>query len=665
MRKHELDWRVTLRQRVIVAAGIVALWVGGIEARLVYLQVFERGELEARAERQHQRTLPLPAVRGDLLDRRGRVLATSVDADSIIAVPSEIDDANDVVAQLCRVFEDCTAEERIALVKRLGRSNYFAYVRRQVSPEIAKRVAELNLRGIGSRKESRRYYPNSELAAHVLGFVGVDNKGLGGIEAAYDANIRGQDGTVLVHIDAWSRAFSNRVERAPTAGQFVELTIDEYLQHVAERELERGIRETRASGGSVVILEPSTGEILAMANLPTFNPNVYRRSSPEARRNRAVQDLYEPGSAFKVVTAAAAVEEGLMPLDAPIDVHGGSIRIGKSRIVRDDHTYGTLSFSDVIIKSSNVGAIKIAFMLGSERFSPYVTKFGFGQQVSPDFPGENPGLPPSKWSESALASVAFGHEIAVTPLQMVTAVNSVANSGLLMQPHVARALYRNGERVPIPPKVVRRVVSPATAASVTGILEGVVERGTATSARIPGYLIAGKTGTARKIVDGRYSRRDYNASFVGYFPSRKPVATVIVVIDSPRASIYGGSVAAPIFRRIADATLRYLGVAPTTGQAPFVLADTSRSVRPAAPSAERLAPSEVHLIEGDAVGVMPDVIGLSARDAMRALVAAGLTPHLTGDGFVVAQDPSPGEAVGDGHLGRLVLARRIAPAGGE
>ena len=444
-----VDWRGTLKRRTIVTVVLLGVWAAGIEGRLVALQVFERADLAARAARQQLQTIVAPARRGDILDRSGRVLATSADSDSIYAVPAEIDDEAATVGKLCAVFGDCTVKERQTLVDRLGKQRAFAYVRRQVSPDVARQIADLDLPGIGSLKESQRFYPNRELAAHLLGWVGVDNTGLGGIEAAYDSQIHGRDGKVLLQADAKRQAF-NRLERSPVPGGSIELTIDEYLQHVAERELHAGVAENHAAGGSAIILNPHTGEILAMANEPTFNPNTYRDSQELERRNRAVQDLYEPGSTFKVVTASAAIEEKVLPIDSLIDTNPGQIVLPGRPPIREDagRNYGVLSFTDVIVKSSNIGAIRIGFKVGSERLSRFVQRYGFGHPVSPDFPGESPGIvwSENKWTDSALASVSMGYQVGVTPLQMVAAVAAVANGGKYLEPRVLRALYRGDRR---------------------------------------------------------------------------------------------------------------------------------------------------------------------------------------------------------------------------
>jgi len=651
------DARATLKRRLFVALCALTLWAVVIESRLVHLQVLQHDALARRADRQQQSTRDLPAKRGEILDRHGRVLAYSVDARTIVAVPTELGDPAQVAATLCQALDDCSRADRRALADRIRRGKQFAYVRRQASPEQAKRVEALALDGITFITESQRRYPNRELASHLLGYVGTDSVGLGGIESTHDSLIKGKPGTVIVQIDARRHAFS-RVERPPTAGATLELTIDRNLQFIVERELRRGVAENQARAGSAVVMDPRNGEILAMASWPTFNPNVYRDANDEERRNRSVQDLYEPGSIFKIVTASAALEQNLIRPDDLIDARGGTLRVGPHTFT-DTHDYGVLSFTDVIVKSSNVGAIKIGFSLGSDRLGQYVRRFGFGRPISPDFPGENRGIvsDPATWSASSLASVSFGHEIGVTPLQMVGAASSVANGGQLMEPRVVRAVYRGNRRFAVKPKVMRRTTTTETAAALTTILEQVVERGTATVAQIPGFTIAGKTGTARKVVNGRYSRTDYHASFVGFVPSRDPAVAIIVVVDSPRAgTIYGGSVAAPIFQRIAEAALRHLGVAPTVNAAPPVLVARRPSGTPASPEPGPV----VSFVADGRPGTVPDVRGMSARDAMRTLVKFGLSPRMTGDGVVAAQHPPPGAPVEAGALCELILQR--APA---
>ena len=663
------EWRSTLRSRILIAAAGLAFWTAAIEARLVYLQVVAHEDFTTRADRQQLRTVIPPAKRGDIFDRKGRLLAYSVDADTIAAVPNEIDNPGDVAARVCAALDGCNAERRQAIAKNLSKRAPFAYIARQVTPEEAKRVKALALPGITLLKESRRYYPNSELAAHVIGYVGLDNVGLGGIESAYDSQIRGRAGKVLLQTDNLRKAMFSRVETPPTAGAGIELTLDQYLQHVAERELRAGVEENRAEGGTAIVMDPWTGEILALANWPTFNPNAFARVDDVVRRNRAIQTLYEPGSTFKIVTASAALERKVITPDSTIETSPGYITFPGRKPIYDTHHYGTLAFTDVIVKSSNVGAIKVGLRVGPEVLTQYVNRFGFGQTLGPDFKGETAGI---VWSAdrldaSALASVSMGYQVGVTPLQMVSAVSSIANGGRLFQPRVVRAFIKDGRRIEVPANEMRRTIEPDTAATVTSIMEQVVERGTAKAAQIDGFTIAGKTGTAAKLVNGHYQTSDYNASFVGFIPSRKPRLTILVVIDSPHAKGHtGGAVSAPVFKRIAEAAVTYLGVPPNLNPPPPVLVarrdpagDTGAAPQPARAAAVLSA-----TVEPARNGLMPDLRGLSARESLRLLSKIGMTARMNGDGFVLDQFPLPGTAILRGETCTLKLGRRPASTGG-
>ena len=657
-------WRPVLRSRLFVGAVIFGIWTTGIQARLIYLQVVERADLQARADRQHLRTLTAPAKRGEIVDRNGHVLAYSVDADSVFADPSEIEHPDKVAQLVCAALDECGPRDRQEMAQSLRRDSQFVYLARKVSPDEAQRVKALELKGVAFIKESRRYYPKKELASHVLGYVGLDNTGLAGLESTYDAQVRGTEGKILVQTDARRHALSSRIDRAATAGVSLELTIDQYLQHIAERELRAGVEENNAAGGTALIMEPNTGEILALANWPTFNPNAFGKADERERRNRAIQDLYEPGSTFKVVTASAALEEHVVTPNDLIDCAPGYITFPGRKPIYDFHRYGVLSFTDVIVKSSNIGAIKVGLRLGPERLGRYVSRFGFGQAVGPDFRGESSGIVwnPAKLDSSALASVSMGYQVAVTPLQMATAVSSVANGGSLMEPRVVRAFIKDGRRSMVAPKMLRKTVSSATLGELRTMMEGVVERGTAKSAQIDGYTIAGKTGTASKLVNGHYSRSDYNASFVGFVPSRQPALTIIVVIDSPHGHGYtGGVVAAPIFKRIAEASLRQLGVAPTINALPPVLAARSESA--AEPVVQRPLNDEkgyvTAAIPPAEPGVMPDLRGHSAREALRILAKIGSSARMSGQGVVIEQSPAAGEPLGTGEVGVLKLGRYL------
>ena len=666
----DLNWRPVLRRRLMVAVGVLACWVLAIEVRLVVLQVWQHDQLTLRAERQQSETQKTPGKRGEIVDRHGRLLAYSVDADTIYAVPTDIADPIKAAAALCGAFDECDKKDRDQLVERLtrkrrnGSPTSFQYVRRRATPIEAKRIAALEMKGIGFMKESKRFYPNRELAAHLLGYVGTDNAGRHGLEATYDKSVRGREGTMLVQTDARGHAFS-RLDRPPTTGGSLELTIDEQLQFIVERELKAGVEAARADGGTAVAMDPHTGEILAMASWPTFNPNQYAGTSVSALRNRAVQDLYEPGSTFKIVTASAALQEGVIKPDDLVDTQGGVIKFpGRKPITDMGHNYGTLTFANVIVKSSNVGAIKVGLMVGPERMGLYIRRFGFGKPSSPDFPSESPGIVwnPSKLNDSALASVSMGYQVGVTPLQMAAAASVIANGGTLYEPHVVRATVKGGVRTPVPAKAVRRAILPETAATLTTIMESVVTEGTAKGARLVNYTVAGKTGTADKLVNGRYSPSQQNVSFIGFVPSRNPLMTVIVMIDSPRiGGDTGGAIAAPIFKHIADASLRMMGVTPTINPQPPVLV-ARRSDSPVTTAAAPIAPAVVTMPSGMSDGGgLPDLRGLSAREALRELARLGLTARMEGAGVVVDQNPAPGSLVEPGAGCTLVLSRRPPP----
>ena len=664
------EWRVTLHSRLFVFAAIFATWTIGIEARLLYLQVWARQDMVARAEKQQTRTVKSAAKRGEILDRNGALLAYSVDADTITADPLKVQDPERTARLLCDALDSCDAEKRSALLAALQKDARFVFIERQASPLAARRISDLNLPGIILYRESKRYYPKRQLGANFIGYVGTDNDGLGGLEAKYDSRIRGREGRLIVQADGKRNAMAVREERPPTAGDSLELTVDQVLQYIAERELRAGVEEHNAKGGTAIVMDPHTGEILALANYPTFNPNAFGKVDAEHLANRAVQHTYEPGSTFKLVTASAAIEEGILQTSDLIDCAPGFIRIaGRSKPVYDVHTYGTLTFEDVIVKSSNVGAIKAGLRIGSERLGLYVNRFGFGQALSPDFNGQSRGqvYDPARLDVSGLASMSMGYQIGVTPIQMVTAVSAVANGGTVYEPRLVRAFIHNGRREPVQPKALRRAVSAPTAATLTEIMEQVVERGTAMAAKIDGFTIAGKTGTAAKVVDGHYSKSDYNTSFVGFVPSRKPAIAVIVVIDSPHGKVtaYGGTVAAPIFKRIAEASLRYLGVGPNINPAPPVLLARRDAGAPLIHPVRGTLTIE-ELLKPASAGLMPDLRGLSAREAVQSITSIGLRARLAGSGFVVEQSPEPGAPLvpGDGVL--LKLGRRPpAPKGAE
>jgi cell division protein FtsI (penicillin-binding protein 3) len=667
-------WRATMKRRLTVAAVVFACWAAVIESRLFHLQVLRHAALAAYAESQHNEIRRIPARRGDILDRNGEVLVTSVDATTINIAPVKVTDAAATAAALCAALTGCDRDEREALRARLSSGRKQAFVRRRASDRDAARVAALDLPGVWFETEPRRYYPGRELLAHTLGYVGTDPKGLAGLEAAYEDVIGGQDGAMLVLEDANHATVERRIETAPTTGSTLELTIDKHIQYVVDRELRRGVQENRALGGAAVVIDPWSGDVLATSAFPTFDPNVPPAPGSEALRNRAVQEVYEPGSTFKIVTASAALEQGVVEPDDIIDTSGGRIGFG-SDYIYDLHDYKRLSFTDVFAKSSNVGSVMVALRLGPDRLIEYARRFGFGRRTaSRDFPGEANGR---VWNaadlkDSALARVSIGYQVSVTPLQMAAAVSSIANGGELIRPRILRAVITDGVRSQLSKRVINRTVTPAVAAQVTAMMEAVVERGTGTQAQIGGYAVAGKTGTARKWIGigNGYSPAHYNASFVGFVPSRRPAYTIVVVIDSPRGAngYYGGPVAGPVFRRIAEHLLRRGAVPPTFDPPAPLIVDRQRRDEGSQPAlADATAPAIVRarLERQTWDGLYPDLRGVSERDAVRRLAALGVQASIQGSGLVRDQRPAAGTPVEPGQRAVLWLSRDLAALRGN
>jgi cell division protein FtsI (penicillin-binding protein 3) len=545
-----------------------------VALRLVYLQVFQRAELTVRAERQQERIVKLKPKRGTIYDRMGRELAVSLDVNSVYGVPSEIDDPRAVALQLSRILR----KDRRRLEQRLAGNKQFVWLSRKVEPERAEKIRELGNKEIGLRLEAKRFYPKKTLAGPLLGFLGVDNKGLEGLELAYDKSLRGVNGWVLAEKDALGRTVfpggSGFQYRLPKPGHDVILTIDEVIQHIAEKELDEALATSHAKGGVCLVMNPQTAEVLALSvrsashGGQAFNPNEPQRSKPAEWRNRAVTDAFEPGSIFKPFLASAALEERVVHPLEQIDCSAGKIQVA-DRVIRDAHQNGVLTFTDVIAESSNVGTITVALRLGKERFAKYISAFGFGKKTDVDIPGEIAGQLKDYhlWSGVSIGSIAIGQEIGVTPIQMATAYCALANGGILMKPYIVSEItdHDGGEGKKIQAQIVGRAISAETCAKVDKMLQRVVETGTGQKARPDGYTAAGKTGTAQKIdpKTGRYSQKDYVSSFVGFTPANSPKLVILVMVDSPEGlDHFGGSVAGPVFKAVAEQSLAYLQVAP-------------------------------------------------------------------------------------------------------
>ncbi len=544
-----------------------------VSVRLVVLQAFQHAEWSKRAEREHEKNVSIEAERGTIYDRNGTVLAMNVEVPSIYAVPGEIRNPVAVARKLGPILN----LDPKSLAKKLENEKSFVWLARKIEPAKAEQIRRLQLDGIGFVMESQRFYPKRALFGHLLGFAGLDNRGLEGLELKYDTTLRGEKGWLVFERDAHGKSvFPKDLNYiAPSRGKDLYLTVDEVIQHVSERELDRVVDQTRAKGGAIIVMDPWSGEILAMAVRPRFNPNTVRTHQPSEWRNRAITDAYEPGSTFKIVTAAAALEEKVVDPNEMIDCEEGAYRIFGT-VMNDHDPVGVVPFRQVIAKSSNIGTAKVAQRLGEKRMSDYIRAFGFGERLGIDLLGETAGLvrDPKQWSKRSLASVSIGQEIGVTPLQVITAVSAIANGGWLMTPHLVRQVKEiNLQRIggegrvvkESSPQVRRRAVSEGTAREMVQILEGVVsESGTGMLAAIPGYAVAGKTGTAQKIdpETRRYSRHAFVSSFVGFAPAEDPAVTILVMVDEPEGDGWGGTVAAPVFSTIGREVLHYLKVPP-------------------------------------------------------------------------------------------------------
>jgi cell division protein FtsI (penicillin-binding protein 3) len=678
-------------------AALAAVWTGAAFGRLAYLQLFRYSDYYSRAQHQQRLIVEVGASRAEIFDRNLNPLAMSVPVDSAFAVPSEIADPGMVSRLIGKVLE-IPADE---IATRLAASHSFAWIARKLSPEKAERIADMNLRGIYFQREGGRFYPKRELAAHVLGYVDVDEKGLGGIEYSLDNDIRSKPGKMLILADAHRRWYDSS-DRAPETGTSVILTLDEKIQYIAEKELAQAIHDTQAKAGTVIVENPNSGELLALANWPTFNPNAAKDSDPEARVDRATSALYEPGSVFKIVTLSAAIDQGIVKPDDTIDCQNGAIYIAGHRI-RDHKPYGLLTVSQVLAYSSDVGAIKVGLRVGAPKFYDYIRAYGFGQPTGVDLPGEGRGMLRriENWTPVSVGSISMGQEIGVTPMQMITAVSAIANGGMIVRPHVVRAMRHGTQMVEPQEPQPRRVVQETTAATMRLMLEGVVLKGTGQLARLDGYTSAGKTGTAQKfdIDTGHYSAHDLIASFVGFAPINTPAVTILVQLDSPAGEHEGGQVAAPVFKRIAQQVLAYINVPqdvlvdanaiqasreqsgrndnaiPDRKNDPNrdesladasdfnpVRTDTSTPAETLAgfgASASGQGAQTIELAEGQGIPV-PDLRGKTVRDVTERCLKLGLNPVLIGTGIAAGQSPEPGTAVRPGSRITVEFARDVS-----
>src|SRR6202522_2663008 len=548
------------RLRWLIVWVVAAIWMGAVLARLGYLQLFCYSDYFAKAQHQQQRTFEISPMRGQICDRKGSEPAISIPMASVFADPAEIKEPDMVGRLLCRVLA-VPADEIETKIRDASKPVRLA---KKLSSETVERIDEMNLKGVFFQKENRRVYPQHEFLSHLLGWVDVDEKGMGGIEQELDRWIRGRPGRVMLMADG-KRQFYDRNEAAADPGARVVLTIDETIQYIAEKELAIAMEESHAKNGTVVIQDPSNGALLAVANYPTFDPNDAGKFPPEIRQDLAVAAAYEPGSTFKTITMTGAIENDVASPTDMIDCQEGSIVVA-GRLIRDHMPFGILSVRDVLAKSSDVGTIKVALRLGAPKFYDVIRSFGIGEPTGIELPGENRGKLRTldNWTASSIGSVAIGQEVSVTPVQIISAISAIANGGTLYRSHVVQEIRgSSGADLPLPKRPEpTEVTDPKTAATIREMMENVVQRGTGTPARLNGYTAAGKAGTAQKTDTntGRYSPTQSVGSFVGFAPVNEPAVTILVVLDSPVGQHLGGNLGGPVFKRIAEQVLAYLDV---------------------------------------------------------------------------------------------------------
>lgn len=559
----------SLKTKLIAIGIILVIAYIALGVQLVRIQLFDHEKYSKMAKAQHNKRIELTAHRGPIFDRKGRKLAESIILYSVFANPAVIQEKPKTAYLLAKTLR----LDASRVLKLLEKEKKFVWIKRKITDGEAAAIKKLNLKGVGFREELNRFYPNGKLCSQVIGFADIDGKGLEGIELAFNNTLSGKNGYMLIRRDAYQRYLStiDGETQPPRHGDGVVLTIDAVIQNIVENELRKAYETYRPISAISIAMVPSTGEILAMANLPSYDPNVFWRYSSNEWRNRAVTDCYEPGSLLKPIIASGVLEYGLAAPDDVFFCHNGVFRIGK-RTLHDVHEYGRLTLAEILVKSSNIGMAKLGMLTGQERLHHHLRKFGFGEKANVGLPGENSGIvrPLSDWSYYSLTSIPMGHEIAVTPLQVITAFCAIANGGELLRPRIVQAVTEsNGKKIKkkfaIPVKTHRVLSSTVANDAMTPILSRVVKEGTGGKAYMPEYEVAGKTGTAQKLLPGGrgYSGSKYLSSFIGYAPAGHPEICVLVMLDEPRrGAYYGGTVAAPAVREIIRKTLDYLGIKP-------------------------------------------------------------------------------------------------------
>ncbi len=652
------------RGRTRLFALVLVAWAAVVVGRLVQVQIAQGSRYRARAQRQQERRIEIKGSRGSILDREGRELAVSVEATSVFAIPDDVENPRAAAQALAPLVGLPPGE----VLEKLRSERGFVWVRRQIETEAAARVRALKLAGIHLVAEPKRFYPKEHLASTVLGFVGTDDAGLAGLEHLYDRTVRGTPGEIVALTDARRSRYGEAEtasSRPAQEGASLVLSLDSGVQFAAERELAAAMAEHRAKSGSVVVLDPWNGEVLAMASAPDFDPNEFGRFPAEARRNRVIADSYEPGSTFKIVTGALALDEEVVSLDEVIDTGDGTIRVANTTIQEADrHRYGALTLAGVFEHSSNIGIIRVGLRLGARRLYEGARAFGVGLPTGVDLPGENVGIfrPLPRWSGLSNAEISMGQEVSLNALQLARITAVIANGGRLVQPHLVTKIVEPGGAVrPVVVAEPVRVVSEATARSIGRILVGVVDHGTGAKAAIPGFMVAGKTGTAQKAGVGGYLAGRHVPNFAGFAPADQPRCVAVVVLEEPQGKYYAADVAAPLFSRVMSQTLGILRVAPREQRVPATVLAEAAPRPPRYPAG--IVPVARRAPEGQAAEPddrTPSLVGMSARQALAVFARLGILARLQGTGFVVAQDPPAGSPIRPGSVHTLFLADNAA-----
>jgi len=650
-----------LRFRVASILILFLVLYVALASRAFQLQVVSGETLKKLADGQHKKSLTLYPERRFIFDRNGQKLAATVMADSVYVDPSNVKEHRKVSSKLSSIL----GIKRQKIVKALSNQGSFRWVARQISPIKAERIRALNLEGVHLIQEPKRFYPHREMAGHVLGFAGLDSTGLEGLEVKYDEYLKGVPKEVVWGRDAKGQKIylSDNADGMDDGSCSLFLTIDSKIQYIVESQLREAIEGTGARGGSVVVMDPRTGEVLAMANEPMFNPNTFSIYPADARRNRAVTDCFDPGSVFKPFLAAAALEEGLIAESDTFDCENGSYTVG-NRVVHDaqNEKFQELSLAEIIKYSSNIGSIKVAERLGRKNFYHYIKMFGFGSKTGVDLPGESSGIlrDSNDWDDIDFATIAFGQGISVTAIQLVAAMSAIANDGVLMKPHVVRCMVNKKGMVvkEFKPEEVRRVISPETSHRIASIMTDVVEgeEGTGRNARIANLSVAGKTGTSQKFDfdRGRYSDDKVEASFIGFFPADDPHLVIFVVLNEPEKDRWGGTAAAPVFRKISEQILR--------------CSNNSMELRDVAAGEGN---ERVKIIQASTVteiisrstqvdkSVIPDFEGMSIREVLRISQGRGIDVKIAGSGWALRQNPAPGVRIVENQRCYVLFGRGV------